>query len=132
MQYSMSPKFVPKISSFPQVHNQPVERNGFLVVHKNFRLMVYLPTIMLGSQRLIWGKADMIPRNSISKMRKGITPRMMSPVGILKIVFTANKSTPIGGVMSPICVLTTNTTPNQMGSIPRLIIRGTKIVWSIT
>jgi hypothetical protein len=64
----------------------------------SYRLMI----IILGSQRLIWGKADMRAKNIISEIRKGITPRKRSPVGTLKTVLTANKSIPIGGVMSPI------------------------------
>ena len=73
------------------------------------------------------GKATMTAKKISRKNRKGVTPRRMSPVGMLKIVFTANKSIPIGGVMSPICVFTENTTANQRGSNPRLTINGTKI-----
>jgi hypothetical protein len=53
--------------------------------------------MVLGNHRLISGKADIAARNNISNTRKGATPFKIIVVGILKIVFTAKRSVPIGG-----------------------------------
>jgi len=68
----------------------------------------------------------MIPKKINSTARKGTRWRMSSPIGRPKTSFAVNIFNAIGGVISPISILTTVTTPNQIGSKPRLLIIGTR------
>jgi len=43
--------------------------------------VLHLPLIMLGSQRLSWGKAIRIPKKMTSTTKKGAMPRMISATG---------------------------------------------------
>jgi len=56
--------------------------------------------------------------------QKGVTPLNIVYMGTLLIPAMANTVIPIGGVIVPICVITTTSTPNHMGSKPRLSIVG--------
>lgn len=60
--------------------------------------------------------------------KNGITPLKISCMGTFLVTLEIAKTlTPIGGVICPISIVSTVTTPNQTGSKPRAIIEG-KIV----
>ena len=47
-------------------------------------------------------------------------------MGMSNVLLTRKVSSPIGGVISPICMFTTYRTPNHTGSKPSAVIIGTK------
>ena len=82
-------------------------------------LKAYLPNIMLGNQILKTGKATIIPKKNIKTTIKGVKARTKPPRGKSKIAFAINIFKPIGGVRSPISMLTDITMPNQIRLKPK-------------
>ena len=84
--------------------------------------------MVLGKNITICGKIINIAKHTTISKKNGMTPRKIVYIGIsLTIPATTNTFIPIGGVILDISIITTNRTPNQIKSNPRILITGRKM-----